>query len=302
MSRKIWMPLYVADYQLDTTDLSCEQHGVYLILLMHAWRRPSGTLPNDTDWLRSILPPMHGLTYNRLVPPLLERFFTKNEQGEWTQKRLEKERRKSEEISENARRKAKERWARTNNNNDLPNRSAMQSQSQSQSQSKKEESIEPALRAAPPRKRTSSKVPLPDDFHPMEELSPDEQVELERFKASARAHGRKYVDWFSAWRYWKSSPFQKQGVSNGRLAANTVSNPKSVSALAKALERRLVGEADRSVVLSLPPGRLQRPGGVSGADGGNSGTLPAGSSRVRDGPYDGYSAPTDFPAFNRGGR
>lgn len=138
MSKRPWFPLYVADYLGDTPDLTVEQHGVYMLLLMTAWRRPDGALVNDQKWLKAVLPPMHGHTYNRLVPAILERFFVLGADGKWRNGRLEKERQNADKLSAKQKQNADKRWSATSNNNNLSNANAMPSQSQSHSQKREE--------------------------------------------------------------------------------------------------------------------------------------------------------------------
>jgi uncharacterized protein YdaU (DUF1376 family) len=73
-----WLPLYVADYRADTTRLSTEQHGAYLLLIMDYWR--NGSPPNDDRVLAQIT----GLALARWKAhrPVIQPFFA-IEGGKW---------------------------------------------------------------------------------------------------------------------------------------------------------------------------------------------------------------------------
>jgi uncharacterized protein YdaU (DUF1376 family) len=91
-----WMPLYIGDYLADTMHLNAQQHGAYLLLLMHHWR--IGPLPKCEVQLSSIsrvdLP-----TWRKSVWPVIGAFFNETEAG-LTQKRLEQERKHVADIKQ----------------------------------------------------------------------------------------------------------------------------------------------------------------------------------------------------------
>src|ERR1700722_17522938 len=96
------MPVYIGDYLADTMHLSTEQHGAYLLLLFHLWRR--GTLQDDG----AVLAQITGLarsawSSSRLV---LAKFF-QIQDGLWHQSRLERERTRVAAKQESKSRKAK---------------------------------------------------------------------------------------------------------------------------------------------------------------------------------------------------
>lgn len=47
MTNLPYMPLYVADLMADTTDLTPEEFGVYMRLLINMWRGDMCSIPND---------------------------------------------------------------------------------------------------------------------------------------------------------------------------------------------------------------------------------------------------------------
>jgi uncharacterized protein YdaU (DUF1376 family) len=81
------MPVYIGDYLADTMHLSTEQHGAYLLLLFHLWRR--GSLQDDDVVLAQITGLPIG-TWN-VCRAVLAEFFEIHD-GAWHHRRVERER------------------------------------------------------------------------------------------------------------------------------------------------------------------------------------------------------------------
>lgn len=87
-----WMPLYIGDYLADTGHLTAQQHGAYLLMLMHQWR--TGPLPNDDRQLAAIARvDLH--TWKQKIAAPVRAFFCVTGGG-LTQKRLTAEKLKSD--------------------------------------------------------------------------------------------------------------------------------------------------------------------------------------------------------------
>ncbi len=87
-----WMPLYVGDYLGDTGHLTTAQHGAYLLLMMHYWRK--GELPDCDRQLSKItkLPLRTWCEYR----PTLQDFFHSG----WKHKRIDAELARMMRVSE----------------------------------------------------------------------------------------------------------------------------------------------------------------------------------------------------------
>ncbi len=116
-----WMPLYVADYLRDTGHLSTEEHGAYLLLLMHAWAN-SGALPDDDERLRRIAR-MDAKPW-RASRHVLRAFFTAAD-GTLRHKRVDEEivraTENQERRTQKARRAADARWGNAQAGRKQPN-------------------------------------------------------------------------------------------------------------------------------------------------------------------------------------
>lgn len=90
--KRAWMPLYVGDYLGDTGHLTTTQHGAYLLLMMHYWRK--GELPDDDKQLSKItkLPLKVWTEYRETI----QDFFYEG----WHHKRIDAELRRMMTVSE----------------------------------------------------------------------------------------------------------------------------------------------------------------------------------------------------------
>jgi uncharacterized protein YdaU (DUF1376 family) len=90
--KRPWMPLYVGDYLGDTGHLTTAQHGAYLLLMMHYWRK--GELPDNDRQLSKItkLPLKTWCEYR----PTLQDFFHSG----WKHKRIDAELERMMRVSE----------------------------------------------------------------------------------------------------------------------------------------------------------------------------------------------------------
>jgi uncharacterized protein YdaU (DUF1376 family) len=104
-----WMPVYIGDYLADTMHLTTEQHGAYLLLIFHLWRR--ATLPDDNTVLAKITG-LDASSWSSARPVLAE--FFKIQDGQWRHGRVERERirvaAKQETNVKKAKSAASKRW------------------------------------------------------------------------------------------------------------------------------------------------------------------------------------------------
>ncbi len=83
-----YIPLFPDSYLADTTHLTTEQHGAYLLLLMAAWRSADCTLPHDEKRL-ALLAGVSVARWRIIGPTILEMWTCEN--GRCRQKRLSRE-------------------------------------------------------------------------------------------------------------------------------------------------------------------------------------------------------------------
>lgn len=97
MSVRPFIALYSGDYHRDTTDLTTEEHGAYLLLLMACWSN-GGKLPDDEKRLQQItrLRPKKWTLFDSIF----RRYFALKNDGFWHNKRIDRDLKLIENIKE----------------------------------------------------------------------------------------------------------------------------------------------------------------------------------------------------------
>ncbi len=102
------IPLFPDSYHKDTTHLTTEEHGAYLLLMMAAWGSDDCTLPNNPNRLAALVK-LPLARWRKIADTVLE--FWTLEDGRWHQKRLLKEWHYVQEKSAKRKAAADSRWS-----------------------------------------------------------------------------------------------------------------------------------------------------------------------------------------------
>lgn len=219
MSNQPFMQFYVGDYLADTTDLTCEEHGAYLLILMTMWRH-GATLPNDPKKLARIarLSPRKWAS----VWSEIERFFVVD--GDTVSNaRLTKEYKKARvksDLRAQAGSMGGKAKALKNNKPPIANASDLPKQGQ-------KSEVRDKKREGKPSQKKGTRLPadwaLPRDWGDwaISEGWPDRSIRIEAEKFRDYWHsvaGQKGVklDWKATWRNWMRNSSTPQILNGGR--------------------------------------------------------------------------------------
>lgn len=196
----------------DTVHLDAAATGAYLMLLLCAWRSENCTLPDDDKKLARMAR-CDTKTWRRIRDDVMA--FWDLHDGQWSQKRLLKERRRADDLRKERSRAAKVKWLKYNKPGDA---SAEQLQCKGNAnQEPRTRKEKDTLRVS--KKKRGSRIPEswePDrDYAAAKGLSPVQiEAEAEKFRNYWRAkpgQGGVKLDWAATWRNWVLSAVERQG-------------------------------------------------------------------------------------------
>lgn len=223
-----WMPLYIADYLADTMHLSTEEHGAYLLLIMHYWRN-GGPIKNDKIFLKKITK-----ISEKKLKNILEFFEEKD--GYLHHKRIDNELAKAVENKEKQRKRTEAATlARTQRNDNVtftPSPSPISSSLRSEGKkeitnviSKERKSRKPKIsfeelsidhiRDWLAEKRSEGRY-----------LQHDENFILEYFRNYCQSNGKAYNDYVAALRNAFEWDACQPGAARGKYPGNGFVQPQ----------------------------------------------------------------------------
>ncbi|MBL4838138.1 MAG: DUF1376 domain-containing protein [Kordiimonadaceae bacterium] len=245
MSQAPAMPMYWDAYLADTTHLSAEEHGAYLLLMAAMWRR-NGFVPDDDVDNARILKVSKGKW--RKIKTRLDPFLEYTAQG-ITQKKLQKTWIRTQEIiAKNRLNGAKGGRPKMNENKDLekPNGLVWDSQLGTPPEPEPELTIDTDVsigalnKTAPrPKKKNKPRTLLPEEWELPQDQDdargwfalavkngvPESEIERQgqQFKNHHVAKGNLMVNWKAAWGTWTGNyqDFKPRGAGNGATIYST---------------------------------------------------------------------------------
>lgn len=319
MKRDLWMPLYIGDYLADTGHLSTTQHGAYLLIMMHYWRKQG--LPDDDKQLAAIakLPLRIWLDMKETI----QAFFVNG----WEHKRIEGELQRRAVLSQKRAESGAKGGSRTQLKNIMNEANASVCSSMTQSQSQKEDRIveeragaftegSRALRSALWRALGISsplEVPLElagTDWRAVTWEQAGWTADLIEAEARRIGPGKPlsyYEKCFATAFAKRQAPLpvvkvreaETLTVAHGRTGR--IQETQSLPAVARRLAETGITFGDRPATPSvcdlpsgdnvrlLPQGGSERPGDLRGGDIGGPKRIPSGGDRLHHGPQDGLA-------------
>jgi uncharacterized protein YdaU (DUF1376 family) len=188
MSKRPWMPLYIADYLAKTAHLTVTEHGAYLLLIMNYWHNDG--LPDDEAKIARIAR-MSAKQWAQ-SRDTLKGFFEES----WKHKRIDEEIAQAIEIS-------RKRSA-----------SARQKHSKPEAKADTLHTPQPIAKAigADKKSRKGNKTPIPEGLTLDSEWIAEgkkrgiseENIrrEFQKFCSRAKRDDARYVNWSQAWSNW----------------------------------------------------------------------------------------------------
>lgn len=199
-----WMPVYIGDLTADTQDLSPEEFGIYLRLLLQMWTR-GGTIPSDPQRL-SRLAGCDATTLDR-VWPRIGGFFSAPTDGSLTQKRLALELGRARQVRLSTLEKAQKGGVASGATRRARSQVQAEDEPGVQAQSEAESNLGMKLAATPSPSPSPSPEPgpLPEESRALARTSPPSAYSM-----VVAVHGE-------AWRGQYGEPYMPTGQDKSHL-------------------------------------------------------------------------------------